>query len=204
MSDKVRAKLEVAAVVATGALQIAFESGLKLKPYFMGGAAALWLIYAAARMRVERRRWGFRVDNAGDALWQALPVLLALAGPMAVYAHSKGTLPLPPTAWVIFLAYPLWGLAQQWLLQGLVAANLRDLGARRPTVVSVCTVLFGLAHAPDWDLCALSAAGGFFWTFMFLRVPNLWVLALTHGACGALAFYWVLGIDPLKQAPWAS
>lgn len=206
MAPTVRAKLEIAAVVATGAFQIAFESGLRLKPWFMGGAAALWLIYAAARLCRDgdaRRRWGFRADNLSDAFWMSLPIALGLVGTMAVYAHWKGTLLLPRTAWIIFLAYPLWGLAQQWLLQSLVAVNLRELGAARSTVVTVCTILFGLAHAPDWDLSALSAGGGLFWTLIFLRAPNLWVLAATHGVCGAFAFYWVLGIDPLKHAPWA-
>jgi membrane protease YdiL (CAAX protease family) len=48
-------------------------------------------------------------------------------------------------------------------------------------------------------LVALCALAGVAWTILYLRRPNLWVLAASHAVLGTLAYYWLLERDPWAQ-----
>jgi membrane protease YdiL (CAAX protease family) len=117
-----------------------------------------------------------------------------LIAAMAVYGVAKGHLPPPATFWLVAAAYPVWGLVQQFLLNAILARNLRAF-LPAAAVVPAAAALFGLAHAPDWYLAALTFAGGLMWVPIYLWRPNLWVLGVSHGLLGAMAYYAVLGKD---------
>jgi len=113
---------------------------------------------------------------------------------MVAYGSAQGRLPPPRTFWLILALYPLWGLVQQFLLGALLARNLREF-LPPAAVVPAAALLFGLAHAPDWTLSALAFAAALVWIPIYLWRPNLWVLGISHGMLGALAYYAVLGRD---------
>ena len=52
-------------------------------------------------------------------------------------------------------------------------------------------------RSPDWPLAGLCMAAGAVWTLLYLRTPNLIPLAFMHGWLGGMAYYWVLGREPL-------
>ena len=197
MGDRRRAIGELCAMGVTVALFLVFENLLHLKLVFLIPAALGWVGYIVGRL-VQRRslaaEWGLRWNAEGS-----LPILWTFAiGLLGVLCWRlvAGGGPLPAGAWLVFLAYPAWSLIQQFVLQVLVASNLRLLGLDRRIIVPLCAVLFGLAHLPDWPLAALCTIGGLAWTALYLRRPNLPLLALCHAWLGSLAFYWVLGRDP--------
>lgn len=200
--DHRRAIGELGALLATVALFLVFENLLHLKLQFLIPAAALWAGYVALRLRAApalASEWGL----GRDSIAPAAPVLLGsfvvgLAG-LVGWRLAVGGPALPPKAWVLFLAYPVWSLIQQFVLQVLVASNLQRLGLSRGVIVPLCAVLFGLAHLPDWPLAALCAVAGLAWTSIYLRRPHLPLLALCHAWLGALAFYWVLQRDPWTE-----
>jgi hypothetical protein len=164
----------------------------------------LWLAYIILRVRRQRlllSEWGLRLDNLALAVRRCLPVLGLAAAGIACYRMLKGWVPLPWSSIAIFMLYPAWALAQQLLVQSLLAQNLRRLGLSPALVVPIAAVVFGLIHAPDWTLAGLCAAAGAAWTVLFLWTPNLIPLALSHGWLGALVYYWVLERDPWTGLP---
>ena len=193
--------LEPAAVVATGLLNIVFENLLHLKSVFIAAALLAWgvyLLHSARRDPSRWRVWGFRRDTLpGSALWASAAGVPAAAA-MLLYGLHAGHLPPPPSFWLILVLYPVWGLLQQFLLNSLLAANLRML-LPAGAVVPVAAALFSVAHAPDLTLMSLTFFAGCLWIFIFLRHPNLWPLGIWHGLLGALAYYAVLGRDPLRM-----
>jgi hypothetical protein len=197
--EKKRAMLEVAAVVATGLLHLVFENLLHLKSVFIAAAFIGWgayLLRSAWREPARWRAWGFRRDTlSGAALW-AGAVGVPAAAAMIVYGLRAGHLPPPPSFWLILALYPVWGLLQQFLLNSLLASNLRTL-LPAGAVVPLAAALFAIAHAPDPTLMALTFLAGCLWVPLFLRHPNLWVFGTWHGILGALAYYAVLGRDPV-------
>ena len=98
--------------------------------------------------------------------------------------------------WVTLALYPLWGTAQQFALQNLIARNLTGLTANPLAIACIASVLFGLSHYPRLDLALLTLAAGIPFTLIFRRRPNLWAVGIAHGILGTLAVYWVAGEDP--------
>mmetsp|Transcript_28131 Transcript_28131/g.62159 ORF Transcript_28131/g.62159 Transcript_28131/m.62159 type:complete len:265 (+) Transcript_28131:63-857(+) len=105
--------------------------------------------------------------------------------------------------------YPLYGWAQQWLVQGLITRNLatlllppsRTAGQRvLQKKVLICTLSgagFSLVHYPDAATIMAVACIGIAFAAFFLRDGEVFPLGLWHGWLGSLFYYWALGEDPL-------
>jgi membrane protease YdiL (CAAX protease family) len=192
-----RALGELAAVIATSALHFVFENLVDAKAAFIAVAAPPWAAYVIWRARAtagQAREWGIRGDN-----WRPAAAACAAAGvpalaAMVVYGFAMGHLPPPATFWMVAAIYPTWGFIQQFLLNAILASNLRSLMPAAATV-AVAAALFAAAHAPDWELMGLTFAAALMWVPIYLWRPNLWVLGLAHGWLGAAAYYAVLGRD---------
>lgn len=198
----VRARLEIAAVVLTGAVFLVFENVLHLKLHFLIPCTLAWtayIVWRLARDRAQAREWGMRTDTLKRASIECFAFAGVAASGILVYRLARGWQPLPVTALVLFAVYPVWGFIQQFIVQALIAGNLEKLGAPRAAIVAVAAVLFGLAHLPDLPLVALCAVAGVGWSVLFLRTRNLWPLALSHAWLGALTYYWVLERDPWRE-----
>lgn len=188
---------EILLVLATSAAHLVFENAFHRKTEFIAAAAVFWVSYVAFRWRRDRavlRLWGFRRDTLRPAALACGVLFVAGALPMLAYGAARGRLPFPLHFWIVLWLYPLWGIVQQFLLNGLVVRNLARL-LPRPAVVALGGLLFSLAHVPDLPLMGLTAAAGLAWTSIYLRTPNLWALGLSHGFLGAIAYYAVLGRD---------
>jgi membrane protease YdiL (CAAX protease family) len=196
-----RAWLELGLVVLTGAAHLLFENVLDQKTPFIAGAAMFWTVYILWRLfrPGQAREWGMRLDTWRPAAAAHLILFVAASAGMVGYGISQGR-PYPTIGFFYLLwLYPIWGFIQQFLLCALVCRNLREATGRAWAAVVGSSLLFGIAHAPDWTLCALTAAAGVAWTALYLRWPNLWIQAIAHGWLGALAYYYVLGRDPWSE-----
>lgn len=165
---------------------------------FLWGA---WFVWRAAVDPSLWRHWGFvSATWRQDADWYAV----VFAGGLAVVATIGwllGNLRAPGVLWLVLVLYPAWAVAQQFTLQNAVVDSLRVLGMPRYALPFCGAFAFAFAHAPDLPLMALTAVGGFAWTWFFLQRRNLWLLAVVHAVVGTLAFVWVLGRDPLAEFP---
>jgi hypothetical protein len=191
--------LELGLLLGLGAGNVAVEVlGLPKTPLVVGGLA-LWLVYLAVRLRRQPgvlRDWGLRTDNLRPAAREAAAVTLPLAAAMTAFGFARGHLPPPPGFWLILALYPAWGLAQNFLLNAMLARNLRTVLPER-LVAALSALLFSLSHAPDLQIMALTLLVAPVWLVLYRRHPNLWVLGVAHGVLGTLAFFAVLGRDVL-------
>jgi len=103
---------------------------------------------------------------------------------------------LPRTFWLTIALYPIWGIAQQFALQNLIANNLVGVIANRISIALLAALIFALSHYPRLELIALSLAAGFFFTLIYRKFPNLWAVGTAHGLLGSMALYIVLREDP--------
>jgi uncharacterized protein len=173
----------------------------KSNPVFIVGACVFWIGFVFIRARQNKnafRDWGFRADNLRQAVTIPAMLLGVLAGSFAGYAHFQGTLLFPLHTLLLFLFYPIWGLIQQFLALSIVVNNLEripTLGRKKPLLVMVSAILFGMVHAYDIRL----AAGTLFLELLiiplYLKDRNLWPLGVLHGWIGVLFYLWVLNQD---------
>jgi membrane protease YdiL (CAAX protease family) len=102
----------------------------------------------------------------------------------------------------LLILYPVWGLFQQLLVQGIVVRPLA-LGVTPvvspATAIALSAALFGAVHLPDTTLAAATAVMGLVFTPFYLRWNNLWPLGLFHGWLGVTFYFWCLGRDPWAE-----
>jgi hypothetical protein len=186
------------ALAATAALHLwTAAAGVPRLPFHLAVALGWggWLAWQIARRPAVVREWGFRADNLRAAAGPAA-ALVSVAGAAMVAWGLATEAAFPLHALIPLAVYPLWGLAQQFFLQAVVVRALRDGGAPAPAAVGVAAGLFAFAHLPyGLPLVALSGALAVATSALYLRTPNLWVLAAVHGWLGTLAFYAVLHRD---------
>ena len=85
--------------------------------------------------------------------------------------------------------YILWGFVQQYLVQAFILRRLLQAGVGRFAAVLLAAALFGIVHAPNWPLVALTFGAGLIWSRLFLAAPNLIVLGLSHATLAVLAYH---------------
>ena len=149
---------------------------------------AFALMICSHRLRGETiREIGWNVSEFWPAVKLLTPVtlagsaLLALAGWLwlgATFRVAGGR-----AGWAV-LGFPmwglLWGLLQQYVLQGFVNRRAQILfGPGRRSVLLTASV-FALLHLPNAWLTAATFGGGVVWAWVYQRAPNLFALAASH------------------------
>ena len=192
---------EFLAILVAGALHVVTELGssdLIARSYnaIVSVAFVGYVIWRARRSEGALRAWGMRWDN----FWPALRAqsLFAVIGVLALIGFGVATasLRLPKTFWLTVGLYPIWGIAQQFALQSLIARNLAGKLSSPVAIAGVASVLFAASHLPRIELVLLTGIAGVFLTLIYRRFPNLWAVGIVHGILGSLAVYIVLKEDP--------
>lgn len=192
---------ELAAILLVGLGHIIVElgySGTAATFYNLAVSIAFlgYLIWRIRRTPGVFRAWGFRSDNLIPAALAQLPFLavgvVTLIG-FAMVTESPG---LPKTFWLTVALYPVWGIAQQFALQNLIANNITGVVSRPIAIAVVAASMFAVSHYPRLELVALTFVAGIFFTHVYRRLPNLWAVGTAHGLLGSMTFYIVLQEDP--------
>jgi membrane protease YdiL (CAAX protease family) len=155
-----------------------------------------YVIWRIRRTPGAMRIWGFRTDNlkpAGIAHLKFLAVAIIGLIAFVLVTDSPG---LPKTFWLTVALYPVWGIAQQFALQNLIANNLTNLFTKPLSIAAVAAILFAVSHYPRMELVTLTFVAGIFFTLIYRKYPNLWAVGTAHGLLGSMTFYIVLKEDP--------
>ncbi|MDG1480270.1 MAG: CPBP family glutamic-type intramembrane protease [Myxococcota bacterium] len=198
-TEKQRTILEVSAVLLTVILHFCCYGVTALRPWFVAAVMLGWGGYVVARMRRDptaAAQWGLSRTNLGQsARVLSLPTLAVIAG-MAAFGAWQGSLSVSLELLLLVALYPVWGVAQQFLLQSIFADNLQKLGPLqdRPWLVALsASALFGAIHWPYPALMVATALMGLVFTPLFFRHRQVWTLGVLHGVLGGLFYCWVLG-----------
>jgi membrane protease YdiL (CAAX protease family) len=189
------------AILVAGFLHVVTELFLSLRAARLYNVIVVvlfagYLVWRCRRSEGALRAWGMRADNFLPALRAQL--IFGAVGALALLAYGVATdsLLLPKSFWLTVALYPIWGIAQQFALQSLVARNLAGLVTSPIAIASLASALFAASHYPRIELVLLTGVAGVFVTLIYRRNPNLWAAGIVHGILGSLAFYIVLQEDP--------
>jgi hypothetical protein len=118
----------------------------------------------------------------------ALAILALALFTLGLTLHSIRTVTFEG-AFLSFLLYCLWGLFQQYLLNGYFVNRFSDfLPGRTRAAPLLAAAFFSLAHLPNWFLMLTTAAGGYVCARIYLRYRNLYFLGVAHGVVGFLLY----------------
>jgi membrane protease YdiL (CAAX protease family) len=155
--------------------------------------AILGLALASNAVRGEGcRHVGFSWTNFATSVRSLGPAVagiavLLLAGGAVEHTFRDVTL---RTAVIGFLLYCVWGLFQQYLLNGFLLNRMVEMagGIASHWLLLPLAVVFSLIHAPNWFLMAVTLPAGYLSGLVYLRYRNLFVLALSHALIGCLLY----------------
>ena len=192
---------ELVAIVCAGLLHVVAEialSELAARTFniFVSVCFLIYLIWRARTSSGAVQAWGMRRGNFCPALRAQLSFGAVGAVAIVVFGLATDSLNLPWSFWMTVALYPVWGIAQQFALQNLIARNLTAVLSHPVAIAGASAVVFSAAHYPRADLMVLTLISGFFFTLIYRRVPNLWAVGIVHGLLGSLAVYVILHEDP--------
>lgn len=182
----------LAEVVAVFALMLVYIWGIR-QFCIPITVAILGLALASNAVRGEGcRHIGFSWKNFATGFRSLGPAVggiavLLLAG--GAVEHTFRNVPLR-TAVIGFLLYCVWGLFQQYLLNGFFLNRMVEMagGIASHWLLLPLALVFSVIHAPNWFLMAVTLPAGYLSGLVYLRYRNLFVLALSHALLGCLLY----------------
>ena len=149
-------------------------------------AALFWILLRTIRSRPSIGRLGLRITGMRAAMWVvALAATMALTGVWISFRlHTLHAVFRNFRAEWAFLAYIVWALLQQFILQDFFLARLTRIVPTRAAAVIIAGSLFALAHVPNPLLVVATLIWGIVACALFLRYRNLYVLGLAHAILG--------------------
>ncbi len=116
-----------------------------------------------------------------------------------IYARATGSSLWSGSMAILLPLYPIYGIAQQGFVQGLLHRRFRALTNSPWLAILLTRSTFALLHLGDARLVALTFVAGLAWSLIYSRTSNVWPLGLSHGLLAALAYPMLLGDNPLER-----
>ncbi len=130
---------------------------------------------------------GLRIDTLGSSILFGSLFLAPFLIAGVVFAFIRGVY-RPEHFLIALLVYPIWGLVQQALFQGIFLESFRRI--HLPNVGIVATsLLFVAVHYPSKTLMGYTAIAGPLFSWIYHQRPNVFPLAFYHGVLGAFVYY---------------
>jgi hypothetical protein len=153
----------------------------------IGIATFCGIVVATLRSPASATSLGLRLSGIRRSLWIVCAALLFAA--LVIWIASR----MHTLHVVLFhgfavegsvLAYMLWALVQQFILQDFFLVRLMRLLPSRTTAVIVTAALFAVAHLPNPFLTVATLVWGMAACALFLRYRDLYSLGVAHGIMG--------------------
>lgn len=167
-----------------------FAAGRMLGTVVPLGLAFLFIFLSHRARKETAREIGWRLDNFFHAVRVLIIPMAAGAMVLSIIGWFTGGFhgqKFHHPVWIVWL--PLWGLIQQYPLQGFFNRRAQIVFGKGWVSVALVALIFALLHLPNLWLSLATLVGGVLWAAVYQRVPNLFALGLSHGMMSAFLIW---------------
>lgn len=152
----------------------------------LGSVVFVWILFTTLSARPSAAELGLRISGMRRSLWIVGVATIAAAFGFwtSVRMHTFHAVFRNFAVEWGFLAYIVWALAQQFIVQDFLLLRLLPLFRTRTAAVIVAGLLFAAAHIPNPLLVVATVIWGIAASALFLRYRNLYALGLAHAIFG--------------------
>lgn len=145
-----------------------------------------WILVSTLRSHRNAESLGLRLSGLRRSLWIVGTAGLAAAGLLwiASQVHTLHIVGVGHSVEASIVAYMLWALVQQFILQDFFLPRMLRILPSRTAAVIVTGALFAVAHIPNPLLMIATLVWGIVACALFLRYRNLYSLGIAHGILG--------------------
>jgi len=197
--------IEILAVILTGLLKFVLVDWLHFNLFYITGVCLFWIVFIVLKHRKNHdvlKNWGFQRLHFSRSFLFLIPFAAVSSAIIILYGINKNATFLNWHVIPILIFYPVWGLIQQFLMIGLISANLKFIYSHRfnqAHVILMTSMLFALAHIPSYPLVVYAFFMELLFTYAYFRWKNLWSLGIVHGWVSGLLYFFVLGRDMWEE-----
>ena len=200
MWNKIKYHLEIFVTLAGGIGYAVFHKKLAFNAWFIVPLLFGLLLYAFLESKYGDRSFGYfgiRKDNLKEATkWNFIilgPILLGLS----IYASING-INNPLHFFYACLLYPIWGLIQQFVFQGIFLNACKKIGLGYFSIL-LAAFAYTIVHYPSMFMIKFTAIGGILFSALFYFRPNIIPIGIFHGVFGAFLYYVLRNKDPFEK-----
>jgi hypothetical protein len=199
-TDKHR-QFEIFAVILTGLMKFVFMGWLNLRIFYIVAACVFWIFYIYKLHEKKPdiyKEWGFQKENLVKSFLVLLPFAVVVIIGIYFRGVNENARFLNWHIIPILIFYPLWGLFQQFMVAGLIAANLKAIAKKYLSenfIIFLISLLFALLHYPSIQLMIYVFLMEIIFLWVYFKWKNLWSLGFYHGFVSGLFLYYVMDRD---------
>jgi len=178
---------------------------LGMRAFYISGTCLFWSLYVIYRYLNNKyvlHYWGFKKMFFKESMYALLPFLFVSIFLTIIYGIISNTFVTNINLIPVLLLYPFWGLVQQFIITGLIAQNLQNIEfvhLKKNHIIIITSLLFGLAHAPNFFLMLFSFMMELVFLIVYNKFNNIWALGIVHGWAGTFLLYFAMGRDLWKE-----
>jgi hypothetical protein len=165
------------------------------------------LVVSLSARKDSLRALGIRLDNLKSSARECLITFL-MGGSLIVIVflfHLKDfTLRSPINYFGLFLMYPFWGIAQQFLLQSIIFFRLLQIIKNKNLTILAGAIIFSLLHTANIPLMVVTFFAGLCCCILFSRHRNIFTLGILHAVLAAIVYSLLVPgvIDNFRTGPF--
>jgi uncharacterized protein len=200
MWNQIKYPLEIFVTLAGGIGYVIFHKKLAANAWFIITLLVVLLFYAFWESKFgnrDLRYFGIRKDNLKEATKWNIIVLGPVLFGLSIYAIING-INHPLHFFYAVLLYPIWGIIQQFIFQGIFLNACKKVGLGYFSIV-LAAFAYAIVHYPSIFMMKITALGGILFSALFYFRPNIVPIGIFHGVFGAFLYYVLRNKDPIEK-----